>query len=305
MKTILSLLLLLSFNALANDCADDANKYCQGVDPGRGQVARCLSDYGNQLSPKCLKELKTYKSKTAELNPCFEDLAEFCTTIPNGKLEYCLMKNETKLSPKCSADFKKKRGGIIVKDVCVQDVVDNCYTSVSGAEGSIIRCLIKNQPKLSGFCRKAVETKVTLMKQNNACFDEQEKFCPTQVRFVDIQECMEKKITTLTPACKKLVQTEIDKGKSNPCYKDLKRHCVPGISADDQNRCLLLNEKEISNGCKQYRTTQEGKVKKMIEVCESDRLKICSKSPFMNGAVTRCLRENKAKLTNKECAALL
>ena len=305
MKYFSLLSLLFSLSIFANDCAEDATKFCQGVDPGRGQIARCLSDYANQLSPKCFKELKTYKTKTGDMNPCFEDLAEFCTSIPNGKLEYCLMKNENKLSAKCSADFKKKKGGIIVKDVCAQDVVENCYSAVPGPEGSILRCLIKIQPKLAGFCRKSVETKVAAMKEGNACFDETEKLCPTQVRFIDIQECMEKKITTLSPNCKKLVQREIDKTKANPCYKDLQRHCVPGISADDQNRCLLLNEKEISNACKQYRTTQEGKVKKMIELCEADRVKFCAKAPLNNGMVTKCLRENKAKLTSKECAALL
>src|SRR5690606_21285112 len=94
MKYSFLLLLIWSFSGLANECAEDANKYCQGIDPGRGQIARCLSDYANQLSPNCLKELRSYKTKTGEMNPCFEDLAEFCQDIPNGKLQYCLLKNE-------------------------------------------------------------------------------------------------------------------------------------------------------------------------------------------------------------------
>lgn len=306
MKLFITFFLLLTLRVEANECASDAKKFCQGTDPGKGQLAKCLSDYADQLSPNCAKELKKFKTDTAKKNPCFEDLAEYCADIPtdNRKLEYCLLKNESRLSATCSADFKKKKGNIIVKDVCAQDVANTCYKAVTEPEGAITRCLIKNKAKLAGHCKKKIEKTITEMKKKNPCFDDTEKFCPTQVRFMDIQECLEKKIPSLAPNCKKEVEEEVKKANANPCYRDLRRHCKPGLNANDQHRCLTVNEKELSNSCRQFRVKEDEKIQKMVKLCEPDRLKHCSKAPFQNGMVLKCLKENKAKLDPK-CKELI
>lgn len=306
MKFLAALLLTLSLSSEANECASDAKKFCSSVEPGKGQLAKCLNDVKDQLSPNCSKELKEFKSKTGAKNPCYEDLAEFCVDIPtdNRKLEYCLLKYENKLGATCSADFKKKKGNLVVKDVCAQDIVNNCYSEVSGPEGAINKCLIQNRAKVSKFCQNLVDKKVAEMKKKNPCFTDTEKHCTKQVSFIDIQDCLEKKIPTLAPECKKLVEVEKKRGEANPCYKDLRRHCKAGITASDQHRCLTINEKDISNACKQYRVKEDQKVKKMVELCEADRLKLCPKAPFQNGEIVKCLKENKAKVT-KGCADLL
>lgn len=306
MKFLATVLVALSFGAQANECAKDAQKFCSSVDPGKGQLARCLKDYQSQLSPGCSKELKDYKAKTDKLNPCHEDLAEFCADIPVDprKIAYCLLKNESKLSTRCSADFKQKKSKLTVQDVCAQDIVNNCYSTISDSEAAITRCLIKSSGKLSGFCQKNVDKKIAQMKKNNPCFEETEKYCPTQTAFVDIHNCMEKKLNVLTPNCRKEVQKEIDKEKASPCYMDLRKHCKPGISTSDQHRCLTLNEKELSNSCRQFRIVEAEKLKKMVEVCEADRLKLCPKAPFQNGMVLKCLKENISKVT-PSCKSLL
>ncbi|MBA2403711.1 MAG: hypothetical protein H0V66_02985 [Bdellovibrionales bacterium] len=306
MKFLAALLLLVSMGSEANECARDAKKFCGGTEPGKGQLAKCLGDYQAQLSPACAKELKDFKAKTGKKNPCFEDLAEFCEDIPtdNRKLEYCLLKNENRLGSSCSADFKKKKPNIIVKDVCAQDIVNTCYTTLSEPEAATTRCLIKNRVKLSGFCQKMVDKKITEMKKGNPCFDETEKYCQTQTQFVDIHMCMEKKLNVLTPACKKVVQDEINKEKANPCYMDLRKHCKVGLTAADQHRCLGLNEKELSNSCRQFRIVESDKIKKMVDLCENDRLKLCPKAPFQNGMILKCLKENILKVT-PACKALL
>lgn len=306
MKFLATLLLALSFGVQANECARDAKKFCSGTEPGKGQLAKCLTDYQSQLSPNCAKELKDYKAKTGAKNPCFEDLAEFCEEIPVDprKLSYCLLKNESKLSSKCSADFKQKKSKLTVQDVCAQDIVNNCYTTISESEAATTRCLIKSRGKLSGFCQKNVDKKIAEMKKANPCFDETEKYCPTQTAFVDIHDCMEKKLNVLTPNCKKEVQKEIDRDKANPCYMDLRKHCKTGLSATDQHRCLTINEKELSNSCRQFRVTESQKLKKMVDMCEGDRLKLCPKAPFQNGMVLKCLKENISKVS-PGCKALL
>jgi hypothetical protein len=306
MKFLATLLLLLSFGVQARECDQDEKKFCAGVDHGKGQLAKCLDDYQGQLSPGCAKELKEFKAKTEKVNPCYADLADFCADLPTDdrKLGYCLLKNEARLSNKCSADFKKDKPNIIVKDVCAQDIVNNCYSTLSEPEAATSRCLIRNKNKLSGFCQKIVDKKIVEMKKANPCFDETEKYCPTPSQFVDIHDCMEKKLNVLTPNCKKVVQVEIDREKKNPCYMDLRRHCKSGLSATEQHRCLTVNEKELSNSCVQFRVTEAQKLKKMVELCEKDRLMYCPKAPFQNGMVLKCLKENAAKVT-PACKALL
>lgn len=306
MKYLATLLLLLSMRSEANVCAQDAKKFCAGTEPGKGQLAKCLDDYQAQLSPGCAKELKDFKTKTGKKNPCFEDLADFCADIPTDsrKLEYCLLKNESRLSQTCSTDFKKKKSAITVKDVCAQDIVNTCYATITEPESATSKCLIKNRTKLSGFCLRNVDKKIAEMKKANPCFDEVDKHCPTQTEFVDIHDCMEKKINVLTPNCKKVVQEEINKEKANPCYMDLRKHCKRGLNAMDQHHCLALNEKELSNSCRQFRVTEADKIKKMVDVCERDRLKFCAKAPFKNGMVLKCLKENITKI-EPACKALL
>ncbi len=306
MKFLIALLFTLSATAFANECAQDQKKYCAGVDPGRGQLARCLEDYKDYLSPSCAKTLKDYKAKATQKNPCYDDLAEFCADIPADPLnfDYCLLRNESRLSPKCSADFKGKKGRLIVRNVCAQDIASTCYSELSGPEGAVTKCLIKNKTKLGGYCQKNIDARITQMKRSNPCFDETEKYCPTQVKFIDIQDCLSKRIATLTPNCKKVVQNENDKMKANPCYRDLRTHCVPGLAPKEQSDCLTLNENHLSNQCRQFRSVEKDRIGKMEKLCEADRLKLCKNEPFKNGAVVKCLRKNKAQVS-PGCAALI
>src|SRR5690606_34313270 len=119
-------------------------------------------------------------------------------------------------------------------------------------------------------------------KKNNPCFDDQMKHCSDKVKFVEIQDCLEKKIPFLAPACKKVVQNEVNKTKANPCYRDLITHCVPNLSPKQQMECLNLNEEHLSRSCLDYRKKEQDKIKKMVDACEEDRLKFCAKEPFEN-----------------------
>ncbi len=297
MKLLLLLLSLVPAGALANNCAKDAQRLCGGIDPGKNQIYKCLSDYESDLTSACKQEMKEFRKKTESKNPCFSDLADFCSDVEGNKIQYCLLKNENRLSSSCAADFKGKKGSLIVKDKCALDIVNTCYKEVPGKDGSINKCLIKNKAKLSKFCQNNVNNLIGKMRKDNPCFDDQEKFCPTQFRFVEIHECLEKKKNSLTPACKALVQAEESKVRSNPCYKDLLRYCKPGLSPNSQVQCLTLHDKDLSSACRQYRSVMDDKVSKMVNACEADRLKLCAKAPLKDGMVLKCLREKKAQLT--------
>jgi hypothetical protein len=58
MKFLATLLLFVSLGSEANECARDAKKFCAGIEPGKGQLAKCLGDYADQLEATCSKELK-------------------------------------------------------------------------------------------------------------------------------------------------------------------------------------------------------------------------------------------------------
>ncbi len=297
MKSFILLLSLIPAVSFANNCKKDAERLCGGIDPGKNQIYLCLKDHESDLTSACRQEMKAFVQKTASKNPCFSDLADFCSDVEPSKAEYCLLKNEARLSASCSRDFKAKKGNLIVKNQCALDIANTCYKEVSGPEGSINKCLIRNKTKLSKFCQNNVTNIEKKMRASNPCFDDQDKFCPTQVKYVDVHECLHKKLTALSPACKTVVAKEQSKVVSNPCYKDLMKHCEQGLSPNAQVHCLTLNDKHLSNSCRQYRSVMEGNVQKMVNACEPDRLKLCPKAPLKDGMVLKCLRSKKAQVS--------
>jgi hypothetical protein len=39
-------------------CADDIDKFCKDVQPGKGNIARCLREHKGELSPECREEFR-------------------------------------------------------------------------------------------------------------------------------------------------------------------------------------------------------------------------------------------------------
>lgn len=299
-------LALFSFGAMANPCSKDQKQFCSSVEPGKGQIAKCLSDYEGQLSPACKSELKEFKAKSKKRNPCFEDLVEYCSDVPADKfkIEVCLLKNENRLSPSCASDFRGKKGKIITGNVCAQDVADNCYSEVKSDDGMVTRCLIKNQDKLAKFCKDKVQKQVKKMRDSNPCFDDTEKLCQGLAKFVDIHPCLVKNRKKLSAQCLVRVETEEKRIATSPCYMDLKQHCVSNLNPEEQDRCLEVNKEHLSNKCSQFREVRNNNAQKMVTACEADRLKFCSKEPFAGGKITKCLKKVTSQLSH-ECKKLI
>ncbi len=47
-------------------CTDDVAKFCKGVRPGGGAVAKCLQEHENDLSPACKEQISKTKQKIQE-----------------------------------------------------------------------------------------------------------------------------------------------------------------------------------------------------------------------------------------------
>jgi len=39
-------------------CRDDVHRLCGDVSPGKGRIARCLKEHGDELSPECKAKLE-------------------------------------------------------------------------------------------------------------------------------------------------------------------------------------------------------------------------------------------------------
>jgi hypothetical protein len=44
-------------------CTNDIEKFCKGVEPGQGRIARCLEEHHPALSPTCAEKMNLDKAK--------------------------------------------------------------------------------------------------------------------------------------------------------------------------------------------------------------------------------------------------
>jgi hypothetical protein len=44
-------------------CTNDIDKFCKGVEPGEGRIARCLKEHSPALSPGCTEKMNLDKAK--------------------------------------------------------------------------------------------------------------------------------------------------------------------------------------------------------------------------------------------------
>ena len=50
-------------------CAGDTEKFCKGIQPGEGRIARCLNEHIQEISPNCREKVRGLKHKIAEKKP--------------------------------------------------------------------------------------------------------------------------------------------------------------------------------------------------------------------------------------------
>lgn len=85
-------------------CRGDVEKFCKGIKPGRGALARCMKDHQAELSAPCKAKHAEHKEKAqhaAEM--CKADAQKFCSNIKagQGRIKQCLKEHKDALSEQC------------------------------------------------------------------------------------------------------------------------------------------------------------------------------------------------------------
>ena len=93
-------------------CEEDAEKFCQAVQPGQGKIARCLRMHGPDLSASCKKDLEQMQGRVDDARDnaeriqaaCAQDEQKLCPEVDlgGGKMAKCLREHEKQLSAGCS-----------------------------------------------------------------------------------------------------------------------------------------------------------------------------------------------------------
>jgi len=100
-------------HAAGGACTDDAQRLCQGVEPGQGRIAQCLKAHEAELSAGCKQEAVSRKAAMQNFQQsCRPDLQQFCADVQSGhgsKVK-CLKDNLSRLSPPCAAVVSRMRG---------------------------------------------------------------------------------------------------------------------------------------------------------------------------------------------------
>jgi hypothetical protein len=107
--------LLVGIYAYAEDtrpCADDAAKFCKGVNPGGGRMAACLKEHQKDLTPVCRQRTENMMMRAKEMHKaCADDIDKFCQNVQPGKgqIASCMREHKSELSAECQKEFGKGR----------------------------------------------------------------------------------------------------------------------------------------------------------------------------------------------------
>jgi hypothetical protein len=163
-KILIGLVVCCAFPALAADhpCKVDADRLCQGIEPGQGRVAKCLKSHEADVSPECKARMSSFKEQASEVKAaCKDDVDKFCkdTKPGSGAIAACLKQHEADLSDACRKETGKmaehKSMMQDVKTACKEDAAKLCPDMKPG-EGKISACLKSHSTELSPDCTSAI-----------------------------------------------------------------------------------------------------------------------------------------------------
>eukprot|EP00118_Oscarella_pearsei_P008065 m.40678 g.40678 ORF g.40678 m.40678 type:complete len:1150 (+) comp33000_c0_seq2:222-3671(+) len=295
--------------SLASACESEAQRFCEGIEPGEGKIIECLRRLASRdkkrLTAKCLKELsekEEMEAKHPDLDYrlqriCQTAIATVCKGVPLADALQCLEKNKHTLAdPACQRVITERQieaGEDFQLDphlmkACQLDIPKFCRdVPIKGSK--MIQCLKKAYDKpepLSDGCKKAVHFREQQAMENprldaalySACKDEEVlQHCSEDSNAEGFfLSCLKKQFS----APKGLKQFRVI--KTTECMQEISRIMKEGV-ADVHNDPLLFKQ------------------------CAFDLHKFCRDIPFGSGQKIVCLlgvyssADQKRKLS-RECA---
>lgn len=96
----------------AKPCAGDVEKFCKGVEPGQGRIAKCMKEHEEELTPACKARIAKVSQKVRQvMRACKEDVEKECKDVEpgGGRKLSCLKAHEDTLSPRCREKMESVR----------------------------------------------------------------------------------------------------------------------------------------------------------------------------------------------------
>ncbi|MEW6443251.1 MAG: cysteine rich repeat-containing protein [bacterium] len=143
-------------------CTADAEKFCQGVEPGQGRILNCLGQHQSELSPACRERItallaKVHEKVGAMKEACGKDVDRLCQDVPQGggRVLECLREHKSELSQECGAFLTSQAEARIEawKETCGKDAEQFCKDVAEG-QGRILECLEQHRSEVSQECRE-------------------------------------------------------------------------------------------------------------------------------------------------------
>ena len=110
----LCIILLAGSAAFAQErpCAGDIEKFCQGIQPGGGRMAKCLAQHKAELSPGCKARFEEIALQLKGIEQaCEDDIMMYCPGVKpgGGRIARCLKQHRGELSAECKAKIAEAK----------------------------------------------------------------------------------------------------------------------------------------------------------------------------------------------------
>ena len=148
--------------AAGHPCEADAQRFCQGAEPGEGGIVRCLKEHESELSGACKAR---FRVPVAEVRAaCKDDAARLCKGVKPGAggIARCLREHASELSEQCKQEGdemearRQKVQGMAqaLREACKDDTARFCG-GVQPGGARLAQCLKQHEGELSAKCKDA------------------------------------------------------------------------------------------------------------------------------------------------------